>query len=36
MELGHLQAPVVIVTDQYAEVVDHWSGLRPDKIKGLA
>mgnify|MGYP004711802983 CR=1 FL=1 len=30
VELGHLQAPVV-VTDN-----DHWSGFRPDRIKDLA
>lgn len=29
MSLGYLQAPVV-TTD-----ADHWSGFRPDKIKGL-
>lgn len=29
-ELGYLQAPVVITTD------DHWSGFRPDKISELA
>jgi glutaredoxin-like protein NrdH len=36
MELGHLQAPVVIITDEFAEVTDHWSGLRPDRIKEYA
>ena len=30
MALGHLQAPVVVAGD------DHWSGFRPDRIKGLA
>lgn len=28
--LGYLQAPVVVAGD------DHWSGFRPDRIKGLA
>ncbi|GAB4972983.1 hypothetical protein MAHJHV57_17500 [Mycobacterium avium subsp. hominissuis] len=27
--LGYLQAPVVVAGD------DHWSGFRPDRIKGL-
>lgn len=30
MALGYLQAPVVIAGDE------HWSGFRPDRIKGLA
>lgn len=30
MALGYLQAPVVVTEDQ------HWSGFRPDLIKGLA
>jgi glutaredoxin-like protein NrdH len=30
MELGYMQAPVVIAGD------DHWSGFRPDKIAELA
>ncbi|MGD9621528.1 MAG: glutaredoxin-like protein NrdH [Mycolicibacterium sp.] len=29
MALGHLQAPVVVASD------DHWSGFRPDRIKAL-
>ncbi|MEJ4112082.1 glutaredoxin-like protein NrdH [Corynebacterium kroppenstedtii] len=29
MALGHLQAPVVVAQDE------HWSGFRPDRIKGL-
>ena len=29
MDLGYLQAPVVITDD------DHWSGFRPDKIAAL-
>lgn len=29
MELGHLQAPVVIIDDA------HWSGFRPDMIDAL-
>ncbi len=30
-DLGHLQAPVVVVDDQ-----DHWSGFRPDHIARIA
>lgn len=30
-DLGYMQAPVVITEDG-----DHWSGFRPDLIKGLA
>jgi glutaredoxin-like protein NrdH len=30
MALGYLQAPVVVAGN------DHWSGFRPDRIKGLA
>lgn len=29
MELGYLQAPVVVAGDE------HWSGFRPDRIKQL-
>ncbi|MFK4362375.1 glutaredoxin-like protein NrdH [Rhodococcus sp. 27YEA6] len=29
MGLGYLQAPVVVASG------DHWSGFRPDKIKGI-
>jgi glutaredoxin-like protein NrdH len=36
MELGHMQAPVVIITNQYAEVTDHWSGIRPDRLARYA
>lgn len=31
MALGHLAAPVVVVTG-----ADHWSGFRPDRIKAIA
>lgn len=31
-ELGHMQAPGVIVRNPEGEIVDHWSGFRPDKI----
>lgn len=30
MALGHLQAPVVVAGEE------HWSGFRPERIKGLA
>lgn len=29
MALGHLQAPVVVAGEE------HWSGFRPDRIRGL-
>lgn len=29
MSLGYLQAPIVVAGE------DHWSGFRPDRIKGL-
>jgi len=29
--LGYMQAPVTTVTSD-GEIVDHWSGYRPDKI----
>jgi glutaredoxin-like protein NrdH len=32
-ELGHMQAPGVIVRNSQGEIVDHWSGFRPDKIE---
>ncbi|HEX9228560.1 MAG TPA: glutaredoxin domain-containing protein [Arthrobacter sp.] len=31
-ELGHMQAPGVIVRNSEGEIVDHWSGFRPDKV----
>jgi glutaredoxin-like protein NrdH len=30
MALGYLQAPVVVAGNE------HWSGFRPDRIKGLS
>ena len=30
--LGYLQAPVVVVRDAENNIVDHWSGFRPEKI----
>lgn len=33
--LGHTSAPVVVVTDDNGDMVDHWAGFRPDKVKGL-
>ncbi|MGO4383843.1 glutaredoxin domain-containing protein [Specibacter sp. RAF43] len=36
VSLGHRQAPVVLVRDgTTGELLDHWSGFRPDKIAGL-
>lgn len=34
--LGHLVAPVVVVTDPTGAVVDSWGGFSPDKCRGLA
>lgn len=34
--LGHRQAPVVTVTGADGELIEHWSGLRPDLILALA
>ena len=31
--LGHQQAPVVVVRDDNGDIIDHWSGFRPDRIK---
>lgn len=31
-ELGYMQAPVMTVVSADGELVDHWSGFRPDKI----
>ena len=33
---NYQQAPVVVVTTGEGQVVDHWSGFRPDQIKSLA
>lgn len=35
-ELGYETAPVVTVHDHLGELVDHWSGFRPEKCKALA
>lgn len=34
--LGYRRAPVVVVTDEDGEVVDHWSGFHEVKIAELA
>ncbi|WP_102508298.1 glutaredoxin domain-containing protein [Sanguibacter massiliensis] len=34
--LGYFQAPVVLVEDAEGNVVDHWSGFRPNKIDATA
>lgn len=34
--LGHTSAPVVVVTDEGGDMVTHWAGFVPDKLKGLA
>lgn len=33
--LGYETAPVVVITDDAGRVVDHFSGVHPDRIKGL-
>lgn len=35
-EQGWTTAPVVLVFSEYGEIVEGWSGFRPDKIKALA
>lgn len=34
--LGHTVAPVVVVLNEWAEVVDHWSDHRIGRIEALA
>lgn len=34
-ELGHQQAPVVVVQDRTQAVIDHWSGFQPGRIAAL-
>ena len=34
--LGYLQAPVVVTRNEAGEVLDHWSGYQPDRLKALA
>lgn len=33
--LGFMSAPVVILRDGEGEIVDKWSGFRPEKIMGI-
>ena len=33
--LGHTSAPVVVVTNDAGDMVEHWAGFVPDKLKGL-
>lgn len=30
--LGYLAAPVVLIRDAANNIIDHWSGFRPEKI----
>lgn len=32
-DLGYMQAPVVLVLDLEGNIIDHWSGFRPDKLE---
>jgi glutaredoxin-like protein NrdH len=34
--LGHMAAPVVLIRDAANNIVDHWSGFRPEKIAQYA
>ena len=34
--LGYLAAPVVLIRDAANNIVDHWSGFRPEKIAQYA
>lgn len=34
--LGYMAAPVVLVRDAVGNLVDHWSGFRPEKIAQYA
>lgn len=34
--LNYLAAPVVVIRDDAGEMVDHWKGFQPDKIKQYA
>lgn len=34
-ECGYTQAPVVTVTDDTGRLLEHWAGLRPDRILAL-
>jgi glutaredoxin-like protein NrdH len=33
--LGYKSAPVVIVTDETGETIEHWSGFQPEKLRGI-
>jgi glutaredoxin-like protein NrdH len=33
--LGHVVAPVVVVLDEYAEVINHWSDHRTGNLESL-
>lgn len=33
--LGHQQAPVVVICDDSGTIIDHWSGFNPGKITAL-
>lgn len=35
-ELGHKAAPVVVIQDEDGNVMDHWSGFRPDLLAKYA
>jgi len=35
-ELGHMAAPVVLIRDAANNIIDHWSGFRPEKIAQYA
>ena len=33
--LGYKSAPVVIVTDENGETIEHWNGFQPEKLRGI-
>jgi glutaredoxin-like protein NrdH len=35
-ELGYMAAPVVLIRDENNNLIDHWSGFRPEKIAEYA
>lgn len=33
--LGYMQAPVVTITDEEGNLLEHWSGFQPDSIDAI-
>lgn len=36
LDPGYRSAPVITVANEDGEIIDHWTGYRPDKIDALA